>query len=98
MAIFNHVIQSMRIKYTLYQGMDAFRNLGTALRNRRQHIIFLICAVFIGHMVLFINIIIFDEVPVDSTALISGNSKFVPVQHQCFPNEVFRRRLGRTFV
>ena len=98
MAIFNHVIQSMRIKYVLNQGMDAFRNLGTALRNRRQHIIFLISAVFIGHMILFINIIIFDEVPVDSTALISGNSKFVPVQHQCFPNEVFRRRLGRTFV
>ena len=97
-SILYHVVQCVRVKDTLNQGVNALSNLDAAFRHRHKDVVFFVGTVLVGHVILFINIVVFDEIVVDGTSLVVRNSNLVPIQHQRLPDEIIRGCLSRTLV
>ena len=97
-AITDHIVKGVFVEDALDKRMDALRNFRAAFRNGSKYAVRKVSAVFIGNMIVLIDIVVLDEVTVDIPSLLIGNSDIVAADNERLANKIFRRSLGRTFV
>ena len=89
MAIGDHIIKSMLIKDALNQGVYTICDFLTAFRNRGKCFVGKVCTILVRYMIIFIDVIIFDQIPINVTSLLIRYCNINTADTECFADKIF---------
>ena len=89
MAIGDHIIKSVLIKDALNQGVYTICDFLTAFRNRCKCFVGKVCTILVRYMIIFIDVIIFDQITINVTSLLVRYCNITAANTECFPDEIF---------
>lgn len=98
MAIGDHIIESVLIKDALNECMYAIGDFLTAFRDGCKSIVCEVCAILVGYVIIFIDIVVFDQITINVAALLIRYRNIAATDIERFTNEVFCGSLGWTIV
>ena len=97
-SILDHVVQCVRVKDTLNQGVNALGNLDAAFRHRHKDVVFFVGTVFVGDMIIVVYVGVPSKITINIPSLFVCNRDLITVKKQSLPGKVFRGRFVRTLV